>query len=227
MSDNNQALSRMRNFDEFFEKISSFYDQHPLLSKELVKAKEYYFNKTGKLSEMDHDFSNRMNAFLLWFTYDWRCSQNLSSPFEVYQEHLKRNNFLDEYSKTQGQDNHIHSLFEYVKIKNGKTIIKDLYSKQKYQISDKKFLIGCLKGAFFETRLFKEEDDFYFPNYYIPHPIEVNRYIKKRNKQIVRKGESIKPFLITLHAYHTKWEKYRNIDIKSIYHFDKSVPEAK
>ena len=210
-----------------FEIISSFYDWDEFLLKEIVKAKKEYFGKTGKINETDKDFSNRMNAFLLWFTFDWRCKENLSTPFEIYKQFLLKKELNDEFSMLEGYENHIHSLFELQKTTKGKTQIRDIYSNKKYQISDTDFLIGCLKGALFETRIFQVGESYHFSNYYIPHPLEVKKNIKKRNKQIRKTGESIKPFIFQLHSYHTKWERYRNISIKSIYYFDNSVPEAK
>lgn len=198
------------------------------MAKELVAARMDYFKLTGKLNETDASFTNRMNAFLLWFTFDWRCSQTLKSPFEMFKEDVAQNESADRDSTAMGEvENHVHSLFESVKLTNNYAIVKDLYSKKKYEITQPDLLLGSNKGIYFETRVFKIGKTYQFSNYLIQHPAEVKKDVTKRCKMLFKKGDAIKPFLSLLHLYHTKWERYRNISIKSIYHFDSSIPEAK
>jgi hypothetical protein len=214
-------------FDHLFEKTSRYFGQHPVISKELVAAKEEFFTMTGKIGESDNEFGNRMNAFLLWFLFDFKLASTQTTPVDHYVSYLEETNPGEDLSIIQSQKGHVHSLFFFVKEKQGMFIIKDFYTGLKYNISDSRILIGHEKKALFETRIFEIDGTHYFANYFIHHPINVRKGIKKRLKQIKKNKESIKPFLLKLHAYQTKWRRYRNIDIKSIYHFDKSIPEAK
>ena len=169
-----------------------------------------------------------MNAFLLWFTFDWTCKSLLKTPFEIFKDNsINSENAFASLEILQEFDNHIHSVFESLKLKSSIAIVRDLFTKTKYEITEPDFLFGSMKGTCFETRLFQIDGKLQFSNYFIQHPPTVIKAIKKRCKQIRKNRESTKPFLITLHSYHTKWERYRNIDIKNIYHFDKSIPEAK
>lgn len=213
--------------EALFERTSRFFDQHPVLSKDLVAAKEEYFSMTGKIGDADNEFGNRMNAFLLWFLFDYQLPSTMTTPVDYFLSHLKKEGMVDDYEILLSQKEHLHSLFYFVKEKSGKIIIKDLYSGHKLSISDSRVLIGQEKDAFFETRIFELDGERYFANFFIYHPVIVRKNIKRRIKQIRKKSESIKPFLLRLHLFNTKWQRYRNIDIKSIYHFDKSVPEAK
>lgn len=214
-------------FESVFEAFSHFYANHPQLSSELVAAREDYFRITGKLNETDLNFTNRMNAFLLWFTFDWTSKATLRKPFQVYvDESGIKGESLNGFSLVD-LENHIHSLFETKKLTSDFAIIRDLKSKEKFKILQPDFLFQSPKGTYFETRIFKIDGEYRFSNYFIQHPLEVKRSIKKQCKQIRKAANSIKPFLMTLHSYHTKWERYRNININSIYHFDKSIPEAK
>ncbi|MCG8333400.1 MAG: hypothetical protein MJE63_02720 [Proteobacteria bacterium] len=215
-------------FEEIFDSISGYIETHPELSNELVIAREDYFRLTGKLNETDASFTNRMNSFLLWFTFDWKCSDSLKSPFD----HFKQSVFKGKTTSMNGElitdiEEHVHSLFDTKKLTDHYAIVKDLYGKKKYEIIQPDYLYGSPKGTYFESRLFKINGKYRFSNYFIQHPLEVKKDIHKACKQLSKKGDSIKPFLIHLHSYHTKWERYRNINIKSIYHFDKSIPEAK
>lgn len=210
-----------------FERTSRFFDQHPVFSKELVSAKETFFSITGKIGETDNEFGNRMNAFLLWFLFDWQLSSTMTTPVDHYLAHLEKSGLNEDFAILQAQKDHIHSLFFFVKEKRDQTIIKDVFSGQKYTISDSRILIGQEKDAIFETRIFELDGAHYFANYFVYHPVIVRKEIKRSLKLIKKKKSPLKPFLMQLHSYHTKWHRYRNINIKSIYHFDKSIPEAK
>ncbi|MBU2511791.1 hypothetical protein KJ966_10645 [bacterium] len=215
-------------FGSFFETMSDYYSNNQMLSNELIKARADYFSLTGKLNESDTNFTNRINAFLLWFTFDWRCHETLRTPFEMYKnESNEAVNNADFIDQLETYERHIHSLFESIKLSNSHAVIRDLFTQAKFEITDPDFLYGSAKGTCFETRIFKVKDDYRFSNYFILHPSVVKKAIKKKCKQIHKKQESVKPFIITLHSYNTKWERYRNIDIRNIYHFDKSIPEAK
>ena len=112
-------------------------------------------------------------------------------------------------------------------MKNGNTIIKDLISGVKYTLEDENTLIGMAKDVYFETRLFLFNNQRCFCNYFIQHPSIVNKGIRKQLKPVKKEKKLVKPFLLKLHTFNNKYLKYRSIDIKSIYHFDQSKPEAK
>ena len=215
------------NFESIFEKISSFFATHNNLSEDLVVAREDYFQLTGKLNQSDLSFNNRMNAFLLWFSFDWRSSETLKTPFEIYCEEMSLNGQLVDIDKTAALEKHVHSLFEFIKMRKEVATVQNLFNREKFYVFEPNFLYGSETGIVFETRLFRLNGKYRFSNYFIQHPTAVKKPIKKRCRQIGKRKESTKPFLFALHSYHTKWERYRNININSIYHFDKSLPEAK
>lgn len=220
-------MNDSNSFDVVFEDMSSFFNDHSLLSKDLVRARDDFFQMTGKLNQSDPSFNNRMNAFLLWFIFDFRSSLDLKTPFELYCEAVRSLQPEVNQDSVCAYKNHTHSLFEFKKMQKEDAIVRDLFSGEKLRIVDPDFLIGSPSGTIFETRVFNLDGQYRFSNYFIQHPAEMKKPIKKRCKQIRKCGETVKPFIAMLHSYHTKWERYRNINIKSIYHFDKSLPAAK
>ncbi|PCI28848.1 MAG: hypothetical protein COB67_05395 [SAR324 cluster bacterium] len=214
--------------EEAIDQITTYFDQQRRLSEDLLLARQEFRNKTGKITENDPHYRNRTQAFLYWFVFDWKVAATQTCPFWVYLEHLEETKNWKEYNLLKPQEEHIHSLFKFIKItKKGESVIQDLYTGKKYKILDADSLFGVDKGAYFETRLFSSNQTYQFADYFIFHPLEVCRNIRKNIKQLKKNKASIKPFLLQLHSFHTKWSHYRNIDIKSIYHFDDSYPEAK
>ena len=214
-------------FEEMFEDLNTYINSNEDNKIELVKAKQNYFKITGKINDEDTDFSNRMNAFLLWFMFDWKLSSTKQSLFDGYLESLKIEDKDNKYKSMSVQKDHLHTLFSFIKIKNDKVIIKDIFNSVKYTIDDDNYLFGINKKTIFESRLFNINNIQYLSNYLIIHPNETKKDILKAINNIRKKGLSKKDFLIKLHSFHTKWKRYRNINIKSIYHFDMSIPAAK
>ncbi len=129
---NQNKLSKPSSFETIFEEISTFYTDHAVLSKELIVAREDYFKLTGKLNETDANFTNRMNAFLLWFTFDWVSKQSLKTPIQIFSEELNLHRKEPNTFQIQDLKNHVHSLFELKKLNVGNAIISDLFTKDKY-----------------------------------------------------------------------------------------------
>lgn len=221
------VINETSSFDVMFEEMSGFFNDYELLAKDLVRARDDFFQLTGQLNESDPSFNNRMNAFLLWFTFDFRSSLDLKTPFELYCEEVRSSKPEADLERVYDFKNHVHSLFEFLKMHKEEAIVRNLFNKEKLRIVEPNFLIGSQTGIVFETRVFQIDGQQRFSNYFIQHPTEMKKPIKKRCKQIRKNGETVKPFMMTLHSYHTKWERYRNININNIYHFDKSLPAAK
>jgi hypothetical protein len=225
MSD--REFSLQQRFEELFERAGLFFEQHPRLSLEIVTAKEAYFSATGRIKESDRDFGNRMNAFLLWFLFDWSLTSGGGRPLDHYLAYLEEAQDAAAISLLRQQQSHLHSLFDFVKRKSDICVIKDVLTGRKYKVSESRLWLDHTKGALFETRVFADDGVYFLANYLIHHPLEVRRGILKKVVGIRKANSSIKPFLMQLHASHTKWINYRHIHIKSIYHLDNSRPEAK
>jgi hypothetical protein len=216
------------NINDVVEQCCAYFDGHQQFSEALLQAKDKFFQITGKVSESNRNFTLRMNTFLHWFAFDWELESIRLTPYEVYVKTLRGKVDASEFKILEEQINHVHSLFKFIKItKNGFTVIKDILNGQRYLVFDQNALFGVDKGTFFETRLYQVDSGFIFANYFVFHPLVVRRGIKKNIRLIRKQRKPLLPFLLRLQSYNYKWHKYRSIDIKSIYHFDDSYPEAK
>ncbi len=228
MPENQTTEETELDINEVIDQCCSYFDVNKYFPSALLEAKEAFFRETGKIGEKDQNFTLRMNAFLHWFAFNWKLAPIQVIPYQIYLEAMEDKWNSPQLETLKKQKNHIHSLFKFVKItKAGLSIIKDLYSGIKYEIPDQNALFGVDRGTFFETRLYRSNNALIFASYHIFHPLEVRRGISKKMKMIKKNREPFLPFLMQLQSYHYKWNKYRSIDIKSIYHFDDSYPKAK
>lgn len=209
------------------EFIEQFIGEHDKLSIEIVKARETFFERTGTLRESDPSYHYRMRAFLLWFAFNWPLNDQGLTPFHIFMSSPPPSGRDVDYEFCSQLNPHSYTLFELLKIAKGETIVRHLQSGKKIRVQDVDALFAVEKGTYFETRIFHLNEGSYFADYFIFHPLSVQKEINKQIKLIKKQPELMEKLLLKLHHFHTKWENYRNIDLKFIYHFDKSIPEAK
>ena len=210
-----------------FEQIENYILNHSRLSKEILLAKNQFFKTTGIIRDSDPSYLNRINAFLLWFIFEWKMDDNKLIPLHLIlssaEDEIKDFNFTLCHQLVP----HVQSLFEFIKTHKVITHVKDVFSKIKYKVPDESCMIGVESGTFFETRLFVINETLCFSNYFIFHPKEVNKQILAQIKLIINRKDLVPKLLMKLHEFHTKWENYRNMEINYIYHFDKRYPKVK
>lgn len=211
------------------EQIEQFIAGHPTLSKEILVGKKEFFEKTGKLRETDPSYTQRLNAFLMWFIFDRTLTHTHTNtiPFDIFMRDASKQSEQIDLSFCSQLIPHLHSLFILKKITKEYSVIKDIIHKKKYKIPQIECMVGIEKDTIFETRMFDLEGTKYFANYFIFHPQQVNKQIIQQIKLIRKAPKLIPNLIIKLHHFHTKFENYRNMDIRFIYHFDKQFPEIK
>ncbi|MGK0289377.1 MAG: hypothetical protein ACI86H_000814 [bacterium] len=213
-----------------FEIIADFINEHPTTSQEAVVAKKEYIQQTGVIREADDSYENRMNSFLLWFAFDWKIAREGDrTPYQLFLMILeeKRDVTDEEIQFFTSMYPHQHSLFELKKFTKTESVLKDLFTGTKYVVPDVHSLIGLDKGTFFETRLFEFQQGKCFAHYCIPHPMDVRRNITRQIKLIKKRPQLNTKLVLKLHHFYTKWISYRNIDMRSVYHFDRKYPAVK
>ena len=196
--------------------VEKYIASNTLLRKELINAKEIFQEKTGKFKESNQTYESRINAFLYWFIFDWPCSYVIDrkAPYNIYLDNNPLVKKPDAIVSSQ-----IHTLFEFVKITKKETVLVDLFTGKKVLVPDTETLFGFEKGCYFEARVLKFGGKHYFAPFFLMHPQQAYRAIRKQIKLIRKQQDKWDPFLLHLGHLHYKWVNYSNFEVTNIYKF--------
>lgn len=201
-----------------------FYDQ-------LLAAKEFYFQKTGKVFEEDADYESRMAAFNDWYVLDYIDDSREKSFFELY---CSENSPMPEIVTSIRETT--HSLYEYTGTSfKGLHLLKDILHDQKITLAKNHPTPSLLKGDIFIGRTVKYLDEFYLYNGLRMMPSDAASLLKKEAKKVrkaikkledpsdEKRKQSEEKFLFLTESHKTKWQHYGHVDIGKIFIFPKEV----
>ncbi|MCB0384298.1 MAG: hypothetical protein KDD43_02820 [Bdellovibrionales bacterium] len=120
-------------------------------------------------------------------------------------------------------DQNRHSIFEFLKTKNGDVFVKDLFANEKLVIKNSSVTIGFEKDQLFEARLIPVDDSFIFTQSFCFHPPNAAKYILKEIKRVRKikdedeRRREREMLIMKLFKMRYKFEQYRHVDIKEIY----------
>ena len=200
------------NIGEELELITSLISQDSEFSKNLIKAKDYFFQICGRTYPGDENYKTRMDCFLNWFLFDWKFKndnpifKNIIVKFGV--EYLQPFHY-------QFHQN-IHSIFRFLKEQKRGYLIIDLFTKKKYILEKDFYFQEMEKNSCFETRVFIISEKFFLSNYIIIHPLKANRYIQKIVKDC-KNQIALKEVILQLHKKYFKWHTYKHFNVNQIY----------
>ncbi len=205
---------------KFSEK--DFYDQ-------LLAAKEYYFQKTGKVFEEDEDYESRMAAFNDWYVLEYKQDSTDQTCFEQY---CAEKEPMPEIVTAIEETN--HSLFEYTGTSfKGLHVLKDILHDEKITLAKSHPALSLLKGDMFIGRTVKYRDEFYLYNGLRVMPKDAASILKKEAKKVRKtyknkeknseeeRLEGEKQFLFLTESHKTKWQHYGHVNIDKIFIFPK------
>ena len=183
----------------------------------LVKAKETYFSKTGKVQEEDDDYENRMTLFNEWYVFHFTYGGIGDTPIRRY---IARRSLPEEI--TDFFMNVVHSVFEYSgKNFRGQVVLSDILHNKKVTLSKDSKKPPLLKGDLFLGRVLVSKKEGHLLNGVCLLPKEVKSKIGKKAKR-VRKADDPKvemDFLLEVEALNTKSRHYPHLEAKKIFVF--------
>jgi hypothetical protein len=201
----------------YLDRVLETYSKGPFY-EEVRRAREEFFNRTGRVAEGSEGFENAMRAFVDWYLFDRPLDQSQLSPVKLF--------VLENTSSIDPADQEIfenlaestHSLFELLKASGEDVFVKDLVSGEKYVIEDPDVNQGFSKGDIFETRLLKFRDRLVFGQSFVFHPASTRAYILKQIKLVkyLDRVHKLKLFQ-KLSGMKLKTEQYPHIDVRHIY----------
>ena len=185
---------------------------------EVKKAKNEFFDRTGKVAEGSEKFESQMRAFLDWYLFDRPMDKAQLCPIKLFLIEKADEILPGDHEIYQGLTQSIHSVFELQKVRDEDVYVKDLVSGEKYIVEDSEINLGFTKGDVFEARLLKLRDRLVFGNSFTFHPREVRSFILKQIKQVRYLDHAHKLKLFQkLSSMRLKTDQYPHIDVRHIY----------
>lgn len=190
----------------------------------LLDARRRHFGAYGEPHEEDRTYEARLNGMLDYYLYNHRTSEG--GPTTI-QEFLSEEAARLEPEEAQGYQElskNLHSLFEVRKLKEGKVRLRDVFTGEDREVTERRQLLGLEKGDLLEARLLPHNGSLYFSGAFLYHAREARRAIlgevKRRRKAAGKGGTPDVPGLLALLSRMAfKQERYRNVRLESIYDF--------
>lgn len=189
---------------------------------EILEAKKDFFAKTGEVHEDDRCFEDRMSAFLEHFLFDRPLQGRGKTPAEAFLE-IEGDKLSEAERVTFGAlCRSLPAVFEVRKLGTQQGLrIRDILSRQDYEIFERRELVALSKGDIFNARIFPKDDHHIFASAFIYHPKEARKAILQEAKRR-RKAEGAPAaldFSFELARLALKIERYRTVPIENIYRF--------
>ena len=187
---------------------------------EMGVAKEEFAVFAGQIFETDRNYYARINSFHNWYILDRPLKSRGMTPLGYYLEYNANTLSSDEFRDLQELLGNRHSLFELLRTTPTHVQVRDLFSGEKFEVEGGDGAGYLDKGVLFNTRLFQHSGRVYFSNYFILHPSEVFKRLRLEARKLRKSRTDPKSFLFRLLLYQSRWDQYKQMELKNIYRFD-------
>lgn len=200
------------------QKLIGYYTQ-PQFSDELQMARREFFDNTGSLDENNPNYSLRMQQFYEWYFLTRPLNSYMKTPLTVCDQHRDlRLSAEDIWSIELLKQSQTHSIFEYIKSKDGVIHLRDLMSQKKIQVMQGQLVFGFDSREYFQARIVKIENLYYFLSSFCFHPESVQKFILSEVKLLQKNPDlSLESLLLRLNKMRYKFEQYRHVKPELIY----------
>ncbi len=207
----------MNEYEKVIEKILNHFVSDAF-KDELALAKKEFFENAGTLDENSEHYESRMAQFYDWYFFTRELVGYKQTPLDAC--HLVRElRFTDEeLNIIEILKQHRHSLFEFIKIKNGDVYIKDLLANKKLIVKQSPYVFGFDPDEIFEVRLIPSGDSYIFTRGFCFHPESAKKFILSEVKRH-RKDPDLDPdvMMLRLIKMRYKFEQYKHVRPEMIY----------
>jgi len=191
--------------------------------EDLLTARREHFERHGEPHEEDRSHEVRLNRMLDAYVYEYRPGGG-QTTIERFIEAEGAKLFPEEIRAYRELAASVHALFEVRKIKDGTVVVRDVFSGQDHDVTERRTTAGLGKGDLLESRLLPFEGNLFFSGAFLYHPREARKAILgevKRLKKAAGRGGTVDvpTFLAQLSRMAIKLERYRNVRLESIYDF--------
>ena len=128
--------------------------------QEIRRAKDVYFEQIKDLREDDTSYERLISCFQNWYLFDRPMDDGRGTPVQVFAATAKLS--AKERSLLGAIAANIHSLFEVLRLTDGGLTLRDLFTSEVLQVSERRTLAGLDKGDILEARLLPVSDRLVF-----------------------------------------------------------------
>ncbi len=205
-------------FKESFKRLIQHYTQSDF-SEELLDAKMFFFSNTGSLDENNPNYNLRLNQFYEWFFLDRPMKSYMKTPLAVCnQQRGLRLTEDDEKAVAILNQTKQHKIFEFIKGKKDTLLVRDLLTGNKLEIQNSSYVFGFDAREFFQARIVKLDNKYFFLNSFCFHPEAAQKFIISELKKIKENSDlSLDDFLYRLNKMRYKLDQYKHLKPEQIY----------
>jgi hypothetical protein len=194
--------------------------QDPLL----LAARQDHFARYGEPHEEDQSYERRMNGMLEAYLFDWRPSPDAPTTLERFLAARGDDLPAEELAAFRALGANRHGLFEVRRMEPGLVWLRDAFTGEEIEVTERRQVAGLARGDLLEARLMPFEGQLWFSGAFLYQPREARARVLAEVKRLKKAaGKHGRPdldgLLATLSRMAFKLERYRNVRLESIYDF--------
>lgn len=207
----------MNDYEKLIERILNHFVTEKFAG-ELSAAKREFFENAGTLDEHSEHFESRMAQFYDWYFFTRDLDGYGQTPLEACVMERELRFSEQDLAALDVLKQHRHSIFEFIKIKNGDVYIKDLLANKKLIVKESPYVFGFDPDELFEVRLIPHEGSYVFARGFCFHPESAKKFILSEVKRH-RKDPDLDPdaLMLRLIKMRYKFEQYKHVKPEMIY----------
>jgi len=174
---------------------------------EAMRAREEYFDRTGKVFDDDAElFEGRMAAFLEWYVLDRPFA---GSPLPPVVQALETDKALsaDERRVMASLATTHRSLFQLFSETDRVLDIEDVIGGARFRVRERRSTVGIAPGDLFEARLCWDGTDVIFGRTFLFHPPDARDVVLDWIEKSVAGGVAREEIMFHLSRQHIRWHR--------------------
>lgn len=204
-------------YQPYFEQLVVFASAGEL-EQEIKQARGEYFSLSGGVREDEPSFEPRIEAFTEWYVLDRVLGDGNKTPLELYLSSKRGELGAEEVEVYEGFRNSQRGVFEFLKTRKEHLLVRDLSTRQKVAIFERRQPAGLEKGAVLEARVLNFRGNPIFTKGIIYHPMEVRKFIVAEVKKLMKQDPAAYPQLVRwLSLARLRCDRYRRVDPVRLY----------
>jgi hypothetical protein len=190
----------------------------------LLAARQEHFARYGEPHEEDQSYERRMNGMLEAYLFDYRPGPGAPTALERFLVAQANALSAEEAAAFRALGAHRHGLYEVRKLEPGTIRLRDAFTGEECDVTERRQVAGLARGDLLEARLMPFDGQLWFSGAFLYQPREARAFILSEVKRLKKAAgklgrPDLEGLLAQLSRMSFKLERYRNVRLESIYDF--------